>query len=664
MILHDGMKENRLLFSDDGPNPQLRSFVEAHLADEPHGTIDEYNVPEFSQPIVTTKNSPIFSMHPYHLGKKPHDAVQAYVRHYTSKGDLILDPFCGSGSTALAALVSGRKAVAIDASPAATFITRFYASRCDPKELSERFDLMCREVHSEMRYLYRTTCHRCGGSATIHYVIYSNVYRCPVCSRPVTLFEASSNGFSCCPRCLAERNERHPIGPSLKVVGYEPVAVNLSCHASCKPRRITRSALGPHKDRKAFNEIDLSRIRELESEPIPYPYPIQFMMNESNPELPWGDEWRPSRDFRRVSHLFTYRNLRALAALMQAAGRDDDLRAVITSGMPAVSRKAQHLDAGGGYIPGNWALPPVSKQRNVLESLTRVFKRTVKAKAELARLIQSQQACISTQSATEMDEIPESSVDYIFTDPPYGGAVQYAELNFVWESWLGLDTVWHDKEIIVNSTRRKGLDYWERMMRLAVSQCYRVLKPGRWLSLCWHDSSSKTWRLIQKIFVDAGFLTEDLGHALSIDTDSDTYNQRVSDKVVRRDLVVNFRKPRDGERPATAVSTDASGETFEERACRTIGEYVSANPGATRDRIYDHFISIMIRSGSIETHNFDSLLTRVAVPVNDCGKGWVLKRGGPVEVSYRYPKEKERADDPRLELEPCTGFLHNIGPVG
>ncbi|MFH1114087.1 MAG: DNA methyltransferase [Pseudomonadota bacterium] len=628
------MNEDCLLFSHDGPNPQLHAFVEAHLRDRPYRPDDEYSVPEFPHPIVTTRNSPVFSMHPYHLGKKPHDAVQAYIRHYTSKGDLVLDPFCGSGSTALAALISGRKAAAIDASPAATFITRFYASRCDPEDLSQRFDRMCREVDPEMRHLYRTTCHRCGGSATIRHIIYSNVYACPKCGRPVTLYEASSNGSAGCPHCrLSERNERHSIHAGLKVQGYVPVAVNFSCHEGCRPGRVTRSMVGPREDRDAF-EIDLSRIRELENEPIPHPYPMNYMMNVSDPHLPWGDEWRPSRDFRRVRDLFTYRNLWALAALMDAAGDDDDIRAVITSCMPAVSRKAQHLDGGGGYIPGNWALPPVSKQRNVMESLTRVFRRTLKAKAELARLIQSRNACISTQSATEMDEIPDCSVDYIFTDPPYGGSVQYAELNFVWESWLGLNTHWHDKEIIVNATRRKGLDHWERMMRLAVSQCSRVLKPGRWLSLCWHDSSSHTWRLIQRMFADAGFVTGNPGRALSIDTGSDTYNQRISDKVVRRDLVINFRKPRSGERRARTVSKGVSAQSFAERACTTIGRYLSANPGATRDRIYDHFISIMIRSGSLETHDFDSLLTRVAEPANGSGKGWVLKGA----VSSRAPR--------------------------
>ena len=50
------------------------------------------------------------------------------------------------------------------------------------------------------------------------------------------------------------------------------------------------------------------------------------MMNIANPSIPWGDEWRPSRDFRRVSDLFTNRNLRAVAAFMQAAGADEDLQ--------------------------------------------------------------------------------------------------------------------------------------------------------------------------------------------------------------------------------------------------------------------------------------------------------------------------------------------------
>src|SRR5262249_42188577 len=68
----------------------------------------------FSQPITTTKATAIYNMHTY-WSKKPHDAIRQYIRHYTQSGDIVLDPFCGSGGTALAALLENRKAVAIRA---------------------------------------------------------------------------------------------------------------------------------------------------------------------------------------------------------------------------------------------------------------------------------------------------------------------------------------------------------------------------------------------------------------------------------------------------------------------------------------------------------------------------------------------------------------------
>jgi hypothetical protein len=388
---------------------------------------------------------------------------------------------------------------------------------------------------------------------------------------------------------------------------------------------MTRSVLGPGKEKEAFERVDLARIREIESTPIPYPFPDRFMMNVTDPSIPWGDEWRPSRDFRRVSDLFTHRNLRAVAAFMQAAGSDEDLRAIITSGMFAVSRKAQHLAGGGGYIPGNWALPPMSKQRNCLESLGKVFGRILTAKKTLAMRLQSQDACISTQSATSMDQIPSDSVDYIFTDPPYGGAVQYGELNFVWESWLGFDAGWHDEEIIVNHTRSKSLKYWAEMMFLAMAECYRVLKPGRGLSLCWHDASAATWRHVQDIMVRVGFTLEESDRALFIDTGSNTYNQRVTDKVVKRDLVLNFRKPRPGESGRAPTADGKSTPPFHVKARGIISEYLKAHPGSPKDRIYDHFMCKLIKAGRMEDHDFEKLLSQVGKKAGDGRNAWFVK---------------------------------------
>ena len=70
-----------------------------------------------------------------------------------------------------------------------------------------------------------------------------------------------------------------------------------------------------------------------------------------------------------------------------------------------------------------------------------------------------------------MNNMPSNSIDYIFTDPPYADKVQYGELNFIWEAWLGLDTHWHDEEIIVNEVRGKSEADWAAMMRQSATAC-------------------------------------------------------------------------------------------------------------------------------------------------------------------------------------------------
>ena len=156
-------------------------------------------------------------------------------------------------------------------------------------------------------------------------------------------------------------------------------------------------------------------------------------------------------------------------------------------------------------------------------------------------------------------------------------------------------------------------------------ECYRVLKPGRGLSLCWHDASAATWRHVQDIMARVGFTVEESDHALFIDTGSNTYNQRVTDKVVKRDLVLNFRKPRPGEsgRAPTAVRKDNT--PFDVRARLIISDYLKAHPGSSKDRIYDHFMCKLMKTGRMEDHDFEKLLLQVARKASDGRNAWFLK---------------------------------------
>jgi hypothetical protein len=83
--------------------------------------------------------------------------------------------------------------------------------------------------------------------------------------------------------------------------------------------------------------------------------------------------------------------------------------------------------------------------------------------------------------------------------------VQYGELNFVWESWLGFSGDWLKNEIIVNPYRNKTVEQWDRDMGVALANCYRALKPDRWLSLCYHDTDPGTWTRVQDMLLDTGF---------------------------------------------------------------------------------------------------------------------------------------------------------------
>jgi len=226
---------------------------------------------------------------------------------------------------------------------------------------------------------------------------------------------------------------------------------------------------------------------------------------------------------------------------------------------------------------------------------------------------------ISTESSTTLN-FPSNSIDYIFTDPPYSWKVQFGEANFVWESWLGFDNKWHEDEIIVNEVREKTVLNWKSMMHRTMAECYRVLKPGRWMSLCYHDTSEGTWALMQDIMADIGFISDKFEVTIFIDTAQKSWKQNVADKIHKRDLVINFRKPKPDELVSQIhITGDEDATTFSDKALAIIREYLTTYPGATKDRIYDEVVSRMVRAGSMEPHNFEELLVQVADEIRELG---------------------------------------------
>ena len=440
-------------------NDDLRGFVQARGT--PYDPVEACPAPVFPGSIRTTRHSAIYAMHSYHQGKKPHDAIRQYVRHFSQPGELVLDPFCGSGGTALAAMLEGRTAIALDRSPAAVFIARNYCTPFDPERVQQAAGEVLAGVR-ELDWLYETRCDRCDGPARTVYTVYSEQFNCRNCRQIVPVADcphvsAGAKPAAACPHCLAAgRLEAVPLRrPRTEAV---PVLAVYRCLGGCTPAEDRRRHDDADvKKREYFARFDLGKIAEIARRPIPHWQPaVDFPPSFAS----WQSDLRPA-GVRGVADLYTKRNLWALAALRTAASASCCPQAALfalTAVSLAVSRM-QRYSPNSGFpnmlLAGTYYVPPVGREIEVGSWYEGKLTALVKGYAAIGRAMPRDSAGLVAMADARHLDLPDQSIDYIFTDPPYADAVQYGELNFVWESWLGDAPSWHGDEIVVNRSRGK-----------------------------------------------------------------------------------------------------------------------------------------------------------------------------------------------------------------
>ena len=663
-------------YYSSGPNPNLRRFVEEHATPYDPET-DDYDVPPFDKPIKTTKATAIYNMHSY-WSKKPHDAIREYIKHHTKPGDIVLDPMCGSGGTAFTALMEGRCAIAIDLSPAATFITKHYCTPVNIDILKIAFDELREKIDPEMQWLYETRCDRCDGAATIAYVVYSYLFECPRCLEKIPLFDCiEAQGLTAvgkpkniltCPNCFS-RGHTEEISTRDKRFDPKEVIISYLCEEGCTPRRDERRHNDSDPKKRAyFNNYDLAKLHEIDIKDIPYWFPKNRMMNSPASKKEWGMLWRPYHgDIQRVDQFFTKQNLWALAGIKNAIGNlnatieiKDTLRFIFQSNILNSSIMYRFRESGkGGIAMGTYYVPPIYQSMNVYSGLKNKYSDISRGLSVLLD-IRSVDLNISTQTSLDISNITNNKIDYIFTDPPYSWKVQYGESNFIWEAWGEFKTDWLSDEIIVNPIRELDEIEWQRRLRISLQECFRVLKPGRWLSLCYHDTSEGTWEFVQDIACEVGFIPENTESTIYIDAGQRSWKQLVSEKVTKRDLVINFRKPRPGELiNQLTLFGDEDKSTFTQKARAIITESLEKHPGSSADRLYDELVSRMVRKREFERHNFDEILRSVAEDVN--GRWYLLETADQVDETE---SSKETEVVAQLEAYMQQYLKENPGELG
>lgn len=500
--------------------------------------------------IEVSKASTIYRAHSYHT-KVPPAAIKPFIEAFTEPGDLVSDPFCGSGMTGVAALDLGRNALLSDLSPAAVHIARNYTAPCDPAVFRAALVQVEAEVRATMQWLYVPVGSR---DEQIEYTVWSDIFVCSGCSREVTYWDAVHNGSVSAPVC-PECGVRLEKG-ALTWVGETPVLTHVS-----RPGR----RLSAHKP----SASELLLIEEIDATSIPY----------WAPSLAFGRDremWRSAHGVMGIADaagFYTKRNLHALAALRHAIiqvaqGRvREALLFAFTACVNRASKRYQwNAKRPTNVMTGTMYISSLRYEWNVLSLFRRKAQdvlRFYEARQDLTTAAQ-----VFQSSATDLECIPDEAVDMVFMDPPFGSNIFYADSSLLWDAWLGTQTD-QTHEIVVNRKRSrvaggKNLELYGDLMTEALREAARVLRRGGRGVLAFSNTNDQVWTELQDALSDAGLETRS-AHVLDKGQPSikGVKGQLGREQVTRLDLTLTLahrEKPARKRRPAPADFIDASIE--------------------------------------------------------------------------------------------------------
>ena len=324
--------------------------------------------------------------------------------------------------------------------------------------------------------------------------------------------------------------------------------------------------------------------------------------------MPEGDESRRNDDagMTHIHQFYTKRNIWVLGAVRSQA-KDDQLLFWMTAANRYLSKLSKlgttyYLHGGGGAVNagllGTLYMPSFSVENSVLETLS---TRLPKLSKVFTTLSESQRvSVVSTQSSSSF-LLPNTSVDYIFLDPPFGSNIMYSELNFLWEAWLKVFTN-SEPEAIENSAQGKTLDDYRHLMTICLQEAFRILKPGRWITVEFSNTQASVWNAIQIALQEAGFVVANVS---ALDKQQGSFKAVTTTTAVKQDLVISAYKPNGGleARFPTEAATENGVWDFIRSHLKYLPPYKIKNGEmeiiAERDPriLYDRMIAYFVQHG-------------------------------------------------------------------
>lgn len=551
--------------------------------------------------LVVRRSDPVYNAHSY-LTKVPVAAIVPFIEAFTDPGDTVVDPFAGSGMTGVACAMSGRRAALSDISVLGRHVGLNYVNLVEPGVLAAHASAAVDAARQRLgQDPYVTECSACSSGAALIRSIWSVVLECRACGSPVVFYEAfEENGWSKlgmrCPGCLGPVVSR-----DARRVGEVAVRDVVACPCTDRQRE------QPHREGPQVDPDSLGLW-----------YPQTTFSTDS--EMFSRSAMR-KHGLTDVTTFFSRRNLACLAALWEAihAMPDQPARRKLSFAFTAVLARASKRYQWSRKRPLNasnqtYYIAPVFFEWNVFD----LFRRKVDALTRSDQQIRGASGGHAVEisyrlgSATELAHLDDASVDYVFTDPPFGSNLFYSDMSVFSEAWLNEFTD-PSQEAVVHTGRRRAdaKARYEALLIDAFLECRRVLKDGSWLSVVFSSSDGAMWAVLQRALVAAGF-QPDAEHITVLDKGQRSVKGLASgiEGVVTCDLILSMRKD---EQPGSR--TGAAVESIDHTLDAVFEEY-DASVLVNASRVYTACVRRYLRHGwSLEELSFAT----VAVALVRCG---------------------------------------------
>lgn len=423
-----------------------------------------------------------FGVHGY-FTKQSWNIVAEYIKNFSKPGDLVLDPFGGSGITAIEAMMNNRKAINIDLNPMAVFLVQSLVALAEISDLAISFNNVKKEYETK------------------------------------------------------EPQSQEEIKKILKK----------------------------------------------------YPYPQGII-------LPKGS------DVGTVERLFSKKQLAQLALLKSIILKEKDKNIrdsllLMFSGLLTKTNLTYHSSSvradGGGDAAAfryyRYRIAPRPIEIDIMKYFQLRYKKIVEAKKEMSYFINEStinNITILKGTATNLNWIPKESVDYIYTDPPYGKKIPYLDLSIMWNAWLDLEVTKEDyeQEAIEGGESHKSKNDYNNLIAQSIKEMYRVLKFDRWMSFVFAHKDPEFWHLIIDTAESCGF--EYIGATPQKNGQTSFKKRQNPFTVLSGQLIINFRKVRN----PRAILKANLGMNIAEIVMQTIEGIIAKCNGATLEQINDELI--------------------------------------------------------------------------